>query len=141
MACGDSDLLKNQLALAISAKDNGKRYRGENVSERLVNCLECQIKPKAYRKIAIHYKKEHKSHLVMGFGCNFCSWECSESLGCFIHHMSQQHDLAVYMNTDLPLKTLKKYEAPHNPICTKMKSKLVCDKKKHCPKRIVRRLS
>jgi hypothetical protein len=129
MACGDSNLLKNQLALAISAKDNGKRYRGENVSERLVNCLECQIKPKAYRKIAIHYKKEHKSHLVMGFGCNFCSWECSESLGCFIHHMSQQHDLAVYMNTDLPLKTLKKHLAPHNPICTKMKSKLVCDKK------------
>ena len=118
MACGDSKLLKNKLSLAISAKEENKRYRGENVSERLVNCLECQIKPKAYRKIAIHYKKEHKSHLVMGFGCNFCSWECSESLGCFIHHMSQQHDLAVYMNTDLPLKTLKKYQAPHTPVCT-----------------------
>ena len=129
MACGDSDLFKNQLALAISAKDSGKRYRGENVSEILVNCLECQIKPKTYRKIAVHYKKEHKSHLVMGLGCNFCSWECSESLGCFINHMSQQHGRAVYMNTHLPLKALKKYLAPHSPICTNMKSKLVCEKR------------
>ena len=135
MACGDSKLLKNKLSLAISAKEENKRYRGENVSERLVNCLECQIKPKAYRKIAIHYKKEHKSHKVMGFGCNFCPWECSESLGCFIHHMSQQHDLAVYMNTDLPLKTLKKFEARHNPICTHMKSKLVSDKKEALSKK------
>ena len=135
MACGDSKLLKNKLSLSILAKEENKRYRDENVSEKLVNCLECQIKPKAYRKIAIHYKKEHKSHKVMGFGCNFCPWECSESLGCFIHHMSQQHDLAVYMNTDLPLKTLKKFEARHNPICTHMKSKLVTDKKEALSKK------
>jgi hypothetical protein len=135
MACGDSKLLKNKLSLSILAKEENKRYRDENVSEKLVNCLECEIKPKAYRKIAIHYKKEHKSHKVMGFGCNFCSWECSESLGCFIHHMSQEHDLPVYMNTDLPLKTLKKFEARHNPICTFMKSKLVTDKKEALSKK------
>ena len=135
MACGDSKLLKNKLSLSILAKEENKRYRDENVSEKLVNCLECQTKPKAYRKIAIHYKKEHKSQKVMGFGCNFCSWECSESLGCFIHHMSQQHELPVYMNTDLPLKTLKKFEARHNPICTHMKSKLVTDKKEALSKK------
>ena len=129
MACGNSDLFKNQLALAISAKDSGKRYRGENVSEILVNCLECLIKPKTYRKMAVHYNKEHKSHLVMGLGCKFCSWKCSESLGCFINHMSQQHGRAVYMNTHLPLEALKKYQAKHSPICTNMKSELVWQKR------------
>ena len=129
MAGGNSDLFKNQLALAINAKDNGKRYRGENVSEIQVNCLECSIKPKTYRKMAVHYNKEHKSHLVMGMGCDFCTWKCSESLGCFISHMSQQHGRAVYMNTHLPLEAIKKYQAKHSPICTNMKSELVWQKR------------
>ena len=79
--------------------------------------------------MAVHYNKEHKSHLVMGLGCNFCSWKCSESLGCFINHMSQQHGRAVYMNTHLPLEAIKKYQAKHSPICTNMKSELVWQKR------------
>ena len=129
MAGGNSNVFKNQLALAINANDNGKRYRGENVSEIQVNCLECSIKPKTYRKMVIHYNEEHKSHLVLGMGCNFCTWKCSESLRCFISHMSQQHGRAVYMNTHLPLEAIKKYQAKHSPICTNMKSELVWQKR------------
>ena len=84
MAGGNSDEFKNQLALAI----NGKRYRGENASEIQVNCIKCSIKAKTYRKMVIHYNEEHKSHLVLGMGCNFCNWKCSESLRCFTSHMS-----------------------------------------------------
>ena len=54
MAVGNSDVFKNQLALAINANDNGKRYRGENASEIQVNCIKCSIKPKTYRKMVIH---------------------------------------------------------------------------------------
>ena len=42
--------------------------------------------------------------------------------------MSQQHGRAVYMNTNLPLEAVKKYQAKHSPIFTKMKSELVYQK-------------
>ena len=48
---------------------------------------------------------------------------------CFTSHMSQQHDKAVYMDTELPLEAIRKYNSAHSPICSKMKSDLIAVKR------------
>jgi hypothetical protein len=128
MAGGNSDEFKNLLTLSV----NGQRFRGNDASEILVNCIvpECTIKERTYRKMAIHYNEEHRSHLVLGMRCNFCEWKCSESLRCFTSHMSQQHNKPVYMDTELPLEAVRKYYVDHTPICSKMRSDLIALNKK-----------
>ena len=123
MASGNSGNLKTLINLSL----NGLRSRRNDVSEIKVDCIEpeCNVKQKTYRVMVKHYnaKHTHKSYLVLGMQCNYCKWNCSESLRCFTSHMQQQHDLTVYMETILTLQAVKKPKhVKHTPICSGMRS-------------------
>ena len=129
MAAGNSENFRILITLSV----NGQRFRGNDASEILVDCIapECKIKQKTYRVIVQHYNEKHKSHLVLGMKCNYCEWNCSESLRCFTSHMQQQHNETVYMETVLPLEVVKKPQhVNHTPICSRMRSDLVALNKK-----------
>ena len=129
MAAGNSENFRNLITLSV----NGQRFRGNDASEILVDCIvpECKIKQKTYCVIVQHYNAKHKSHLVLGMKCNYCEWNCSESLRCFTSHMQQQHDETVYMETVLPLEAVKKPKhVNHTPICSRMRSDSVALNKK-----------
>ena len=129
MAAGNSENFRNLITLSV----HGQRFRGNDASEILVDCIapEYKIKQKTYRVIVQHYNEKHKSHLVLGMKCNYCVWNCSESLRCFTSHMQQQHDLTVYMETILTLQAVKKPKhVNHTPICSRMRSDSVALNKK-----------
>ena len=108
-----------------------KRVRGNELSERKVDCIVpgCKEKSKTYRVLAKHFLIKHSTNSVLGIGCNIpsCLWFCMKSLKCFTEHM-KLHGVTVGPETEMVLMSSRKYQSGHSAICNTMKSDTIAAK-------------
>jgi hypothetical protein len=128
MATGNVSSFSTKLSDCLK---NSKRVRGNELSERKVDCIVpgCEVKSKTYRVVAKHFLKAHSNTSVLSVGCKIpsCEWFCMKSLKCFTEHM-KIHDVVVGPETELFLRRTKSYQTGHSGICNTMKSNTIAAK-------------
>jgi hypothetical protein len=128
MATGNNSSFSTKLRYCMK---NSKRARGNELSERKVDCIVdgCNEKSKTYRVLAKHFLKEHSINSVLSISCYIpsCKWFCMKSLKCFTEHM-KLHGVTVGPETEMVLMSSRKYQSGHSAICNTMKSDTIARK-------------
>ena len=118
--------------MAINPENNGgknfkleSRNRGEEISERKLDCPYCGKKGITYRKLLEKHEGEGESFQVIGIQCLECLYLCRSGVPCFSRHVKAYHGdkkdtpyLAVVM--DIPEDIIKDKHTGHCMFLSKL---------------------